>query len=226
MATAWIYYYSAQEKGQKVKKIYLLTALIIVLSNALVSGDYDKVKISPDISFIYVYHKGKAVKVHRIQDTKNKLTGWYAKTYRPGTTIQPIIMNKDIQTIGEVELIKFMRDKVNKRKGLIIDVRQKAFHDEEAIPSSVYISLKTVRNDKTREKLFETLGMKKQGDGKWDGDDALELAVYCHGLWCSLAPKFINLMTKYGYPTDKIKYYRGGMQMWKILGFTTIEEIE
>ncbi len=25
-----------------------------------------------------------------------------------------------------------------------------------------------------------------------------------------------------GYPPEKLLYYRGGFQMWKILGFTTV----
>ena len=56
-----------------------ILALLLVWAVAASAGQFDKVKITPDISYIYVYHKGKAVKVHRTQDTKNKLTGEYAK---------------------------------------------------------------------------------------------------------------------------------------------------
>ena len=91
----------------------LMFLLIGVIS--LSAGQFDKVKITPEISYIYVYHKGKAVKVHRIQDTKNKLTGEYAKQYRPGQYIQPIKMHKDIRTIGEVELLHFMKNKGNEK---------------------------------------------------------------------------------------------------------------
>jgi len=72
MATSWIDYYSTW--GEKMKKLLILM-LILMSANA---KSYNKVKITPDISYIYVYHKGKAVKIHRIQDTKNKLTGEYA----------------------------------------------------------------------------------------------------------------------------------------------------
>ena len=50
--------------------------MMTILASA---GKYDKVKITPEMAYIYVYHKGKAVKVHRIQDTKHKLTGEYAR---------------------------------------------------------------------------------------------------------------------------------------------------
>jgi hypothetical protein len=33
----------------------------------------------------------------------------------------------------------------------------------------------------------------------------------------------INILLEHGYPADKIFYYRGGFQMWKILGFTTVK---
>jgi len=30
-------------------------------------------------------------------------------------------------------------------------------------------------------------------------------------------------LLKYGYPANKIKWYRGGMQNWEILGFNTVK---
>jgi rhodanese-related sulfurtransferase len=30
-------------------------------------------------------------------------------------------------------------------------------------------------------------------------------------------------LLKYGYPADKIKWYRGGMQNWTALGLTTVK---
>ena len=108
-----------------------IIALLLIGAVAASASKYDKVKITPDISYIYAYHKGKAVKVHRIQDTKNKLTGEYAKIFRPGKDIQPIKMHKDIKTIAEVEVLHFMRDKVNKKQGLLVDVRSKEEYQKE-----------------------------------------------------------------------------------------------
>jgi hypothetical protein len=33
----------------------------------------------------------------------------------------------------------------------------------------------------------------------------------------------IKAMLREGYPTEKILYYRGGMQAWHILGLTVVE---
>ena len=196
---------------------------VSILVAGLYAGQYDKVKIAPDISYIYVYHKGKAVKVHRIQDTKNKLTGEYAKIYRPGQYIQPVKINDRIKTIGEIEVIDFMQKKVNKKRGLIIDVRSRQSYADEAIPSAVNIPLSVIDSQEAAEKIFHALGMKKKSDGSWDSSHAMDLIVYCHGLWCRKSVDFINRLVLFGYPAKKIQYYRGGFQMWKILGFTTVQ---
>jgi len=199
-----------------------ILALLLVWAVAASAGQFDKVRITPDIAYIYVYHKGKAVKVHRIQDTKNKLTGDYARTYRPGKDIQPIKMHKDIQTIGEVEVLNFMKRKVNKKKGLLVDLRPKSAYKKETIPSSVNIPASVKDNPAKLKKIMKIFGLKKNADGTIDSTKALDIAFYCNGLWCDKSSEFIKILLDNGYPADKLLYYRGGFQMWKILGFTTI----
>jgi rhodanese-related sulfurtransferase len=199
-----------------------ILALIVACSIALTAGRFDKVKITPDIAYIYVYHKGKAVKVHRIQDTKNKLTGEYAKVYRPGKSIQPIKMHKDVQTIGEVEILNFMKRKVNKKKGLLVDLRPKVDYKKESIPSAVNIPARVKDNTAKLEKILKIFGAKRNADGTLDTSNVQEVAFYCNGLWCDKSSEFIQKFLDLGYPADKLLYYRGGFQMWKILGFTTV----
>lgn len=196
--------------------------VLLLLATSTFAGKYDKVKITPDMAYIYVYHKGKAVKVHRIQDTKHKLTGEYAHLYRPGTSIQPIKMNPKIKTIGEVELLKFMTKKVNKKKGLLVDVRTKDAYKKESIPSAVNIPVRVKDNPAKLEKILKVLGAKRKPDGSLDTSNVLEVAFYCNGLWCNKSPDMINKFLELGYPADKLLYYRGGFAMWKILGFTTV----
>ena len=54
-------------------------------------------------------------------------------------------------------------------------------------------------------------------------DDAKTLVMYCNGMWCGQSPNNIKSLLKYGYPADKIKWFRGGMQTWEILGFNTVK---
>ena len=197
--------------------IFLLTLVVVATA-----GKFDKVKITPDMAYIYVYHKGKAVKVHRIQDTKHKLTGEYAKIYRPGQYIQPIKMHDDIQTVGEVEILQFMKSKVNKKKGLLVDLRPKREYKRESIPSAVNIPASVKDNKAKIEKILKVLGAKRAVDGSLDTSNVLDVAFYCNGLWCDKSSDFIKTFLDLGYPADKMLYYRGGFQMWKILGFTTV----
>ena len=199
-----------------------ILALLLAAMVSSYAGQFDKVKITPGISYIYVYHKGKAVKVHRIQDTKNKLSGDYAKTYRPNQDIQSIKMHKDIQTIGEVELLHFMKNKVNKKRGLLVDLRPKKLYKSESIPSAVNIPFKIKNNKAKLEKILKILGAKRLADGSLDTHNVMDVAFYCSGLWCHKSSEFIKIFLELGYPADKILYYRGGIQMWKILGFTTV----
>lgn len=193
-----------------------------ILTVCAFSGQYDTVKITPKISYMYVYHKGKAVKVHRIQNTKHKLTGEYAKQYRPNSNIQPIKIDKDIQTIGEIELLYFMGDKVNEKQGIVIDVRSKSNYKKESIPSAINIPAH-IKDDRVKmRKILKILGIKTSDKGRVNTSRAMDIVVYSHGLWCNKASEFIKVLISMGYPKEKIFYYRGGFQMWKILGFTTV----
>jgi len=196
--------------------------LLFIYTLSSYAGQFSKVKITPEISYIYVYHKGKAVKVHRIQDTSNKLTGEYAMTYRPHRDIQPIKVTKDVKTIGEVELLHFMKNKVNKKQGVLVDLRTKNEYKDESIPSAVNIPFEVMSNKVKVEKILKVLGAKRLADGSLDTSKVLDVTFYCSGLWCKKSSMFIKSFLELGYPADKILYYRGGFQMWKILGFTTV----
>ncbi len=201
-----------------MRKIILLLIATVYLS----AGQYDKVKITPEMSYIYVYHKGKAVKVHRIQDIKHKLTGEYAKIYRPGRDIQPIKVHPKVDSIAEIELLHFMKDKGNTGKGILVDLRTKEMYKKESIPSAVSIPFKVKDNPEKMAKVMKIFGAVVANDGSWDMRNAMEIVFYCNGLWCDKPPRFIEIFLELGYPADKIAFYRGGFQMWKILGFTTV----
>ena len=193
---------------------------IILLTIALYSVNYNQVKITPELSYVHAYHKSSIIKIHRIQDTKHKLTGEYAITYKPMTYIQPIKI-KGIKTIGEVELLKFIKTKANKQRGLLIDARSKKAY-KKSIPSAINIPSEVMKNDSKVKKILSALGIKTKKDGSINSKQALSLVIYSHANWCDKAPNFIKILLENGYPANKILYYRGGIQMWKILGFTTI----
>ena len=104
----------------------------------------------------------------------------------------------------------------------LVDLRPKSAYKKETIPSSVNIPASVKDNPAKLKKIMKIFGLKKLPDGSIDASKALEVAFYCNGLWCDKSSGFIKILLDNGYPADKMLYYRGGFQMWKILGFTTI----
>ncbi len=196
-----------------------IVALSLLLAGALYAGKYETVKITEDIERILVYHKGKVVDLHRIQNTEHKLTGHFAKISYPcpGRCLQPISVHPEVETVGEIEIIHFMQKQESQKNGLLIDVRSKEEYLEETIPSSINIPYTIVDNTQAIEDIFKVLGMNKD-----DSSKVQELIFFCNGSTCDKSAKMIRAFIEMGYPTNKIKYYHGGMQMWKSLGFTTV----
>jgi rhodanese-related sulfurtransferase len=57
----------------------------------------------------------------------------------------------------------------------------------------------------------------------FDYSQAKTLVLFCNGMWCGQSPASMATLLSFGYPTDKIKWFRGGMQTWQILGLSTVQ---
>ncbi len=121
-----------------------------------------------------------------------------------------------------------MRDYVNKKRGLVVDARLKKWYELETIPSAINIPYTLFNtNDKSvAKKVFTLLGMKVKDNGEWDFTKVKKLAVFCNGLWDQQSHRLIKGLLKFGFPPDKILYYRSGFQGWKFLGLTTVIQKE
>lgn len=193
----------------------MATAWLLMGLNAAFAADAEKkVNIRPDMPGIEVETADGPVTIERIQDTKHEITGYFAKTSRecPPFCIQPFEAAEGVATIGELELLDLLAD----RQAVVIDARTEDWHIKETIPGSVNIPYTLIA-----ERL-DALGCRRTGDA-WDCQEAQRVALYCNGLWCGQSPTAIRAMIREGYPADRIFYYRGGMQSWKILGLTTVE---
>ena len=126
----------------------------------------------------------------------------------------------DVETVGEIELLEFLNTKVKDGKGLLVDARMPEFFKSETIPGSINIPFVLFTGENS-QKVLGLLGA-KEVDGKLDYTDAKELTLFCNGPWCDQSTRAIKALIKSGYPASKLKYYRGGMQLWKILGLTTV----
>ena len=200
--------------------------LTIAALSSLLSAEDVLVKITQDIPQVKINDSGVNVTIKRIQDTANRLTDDFAKTSRicPPHCIPKMKIEDGIKTIGELELIDFIKNKVYKKKGILVDARLKEFYVLETIPGAINIpfTIAQTKSKKVTESLFKALGAKVKADGSYDFSNAKDLAIFCSGLWCSASVKLAKNLADKGYPKDKILWYRDGLQAWKLLGLTTV----
>ena len=185
-----------------------------------------EVNITADLPYLDVQHEGKTIRIERNQNTSHKLRNSFAKTSRkcPPFCINPIELEGDIQTMGELEILHFLDNEVRKNKGLLIDARMPAFYEKGTIPGSVNIPFTVLTKgleSKHTVKILQLLGATEK-EGKWDFSKVRELSLFCNGLWCGQSAAAIRNLVKLGYPAEKLFWYRGGMQAWQSLGLTVI----
>ncbi len=207
-----------------------------------------EVNIREGLPYVRTTHDGKVVEIQRIQDQDHVLTGGFAKTSRkcPPFCIQPVQVAPGVNTVGELEVLAFIEKKVNKGKGVLIDARTPSWHMKGTIPGSINIPFTSFGDDqdeaaraaalarlgvtrKTESSFIDdALGSLQEMMGKgpasseWDFSKAKEITLWCNGMWCGQSSHAIHALLKLGYPAEKIHYYRGGMQDWRILGLTVV----
>ena len=228
-----------------ISSIFVVGAL--ALSATTASAKTGKpVGITPTLSSITVMHNGKETEIKRNQDNANTVNPAFAKTSRacPPFCIQPMGLGKGIQTIGEVEVINYA-DKMSKGDSniILVDSRTPDWVAKGTIPGAVNVSwveltpskgatTEGIMNVMTKQFAVKLAADKDAFDvdeAIADGDtskvfdftDAKTLVMFCNGMWCGQSPASIAALRKFGYPADRIKYFRGGMQTWEILGLST-----
>ena len=198
-------------------RLSYLTALALstLIANANV------VEIVEGMPYVEVESYGKTYKIERIQNPDSYLTNTFALTSRPSPPffIQPFLVDDGVETFGELEVLNF----ISKKKGIFIDARLPNWFAKSAIPSAINMPFKVFLTDTPeREKALKTLGAEYTKTGKWEFATAKTILLYCNGAWCGQSPTAINALIELGYPKSKMKYYRGGMQSWQLLGLSTI----
>jgi rhodanese-related sulfurtransferase len=132
-----------------------------------------------------------------------------------------------VETIGELELIDYLRRAASGEPVLVIDSRTPVWTARGMIPGAIEIPYNrldpaTADPAAVAELLQLEFGAARV-DGLWNFETAKTLVFYCNGSWCGQSPTNIRALLNYGYPAHKLKWYRGGMQAWEQLGLTTIK---
>ena len=189
-----------------------------------------------DITFggvdsVEVMHKGKMVKINRVQDNNATVNPSFAKTSRPCPPfcIQPIVLAPGVETIAENEMIDYLAQMTSGDKSiLVIDSRTPNWVERGQIPGAINLPWTKLNTKKGADPLSISEILEGQFgatsfDGLWKFGKAKTLVMYCNGMWCGQSPANIKALLDFGYPADKIKWYRGGMQNWSNLGLTTVK---
>ena len=207
-------------------KIILTTAITSLCVNmSFAEGKSSYVPISNGVKSINMSLNGVDFTLKRNQQSGNKINELYNNTTFGAP--QPIKLAQGVETIGELEFIDYMKKAQTDDSIVIVDSRTPGWHAKLRIPGTINVPY---TNFKTKEGAIEAmefdLGVVSKEDGTLDFSKAKTIVAYCNGYWCGQTPAMVKhveySLINLGYPASKIKYYRGGMQAWTSLGFTTV----
>ena len=229
---------------------HLITASAAVLAlslSATVSAEKLAVGITPDLQKLDFKHDGKSYTIMRNQDQKNTINENFAKTSRkcPPFCIQPIVLAPGVETLGEVEMIHYVKKMSEGENIIVVDSRTPDWVERGTIPGAKNIPWTKLNPAKgaTTEGIIEVMTKEfgaKLAEGAdaftvdeavaegnaskaFDYSQAKTLVMFCNGMWCGQSPNNILNLLKFGYPAEKLKWYRGGMQDWEVLGLSTVK---
>lgn len=211
----------------KSKLILVALAASLALSTNVSAKPVAIVKGTMDVA---VKHDGKTIKISRNQDNKNTINPAFAKTSRPCPPfcIQPATLAPGVETIAEREVIDYLAKMSEGDDSiLVVDSRTPDWVKKGTIPGAKNIPWTKLNPAKGAdpisilELLEDEFGV-TESEGLLNFSKAKTLVMFCNGMWCGQSPNNIKNLLKLGYPAHKIKWYRGGMQDWEVLGLTTV----
>ena len=215
---------------QKTNPGRALTLAAALMLSAQAPADDVAVKITSSLDAVTTRHEGRPIRIQRDQNQANTITPAFQKTSRrcPPFCVQPMRMPDGVETIGELEMLDYLRrvgdgdDSV-----LVIDSRGPDWVERGTIPGSVNIHYKRLSlkaaDEESIAKILERDFDAERLDTLWNFRHAKTLILFCNGPWCGQSPTNIRALLRFGYPPTKIKWYRGGMQAWEVLGLTIVK---
>jgi len=215
----------------KMHTIVAAAAISSVLLLGTAKAEDVAVKITPDMAGVEIMHAGQKVTIMRNQDQDATVNPAFAKTSRkcPPFCIQPMSLAPGVETIAEVEVLDYLKRMSDGDDSIIVvDSRTPDWVERGTIPGAVNIPWTALNPAKGADpisigEILEDKFGAKELEGLWDFSDAKTAVMFCNGMWCGQSPNNIKNLLKFGYPAHKIKWYRGGMQDWEILGLTTVK---
>lgn len=213
------------------KALVLSSIMFFSLQSQVGLAKESKVKITEKLAEVTVKHNGQPVTIKRNQDQDNRIDDEFALTSRacPPFCLQPMDLLPGVKTIGELEMLDFLKRKAAGDDSiLIIDSRTPDWVAKGTIPSAINIPWTKLFPQSSSFEPLEVEGILTLQFGAsvvdtiWDFSHAKTLVMFCNGPWCGQSPTNIKALVSMGYPAHKIYWYRGGMQAWHAAGLTTV----
>ncbi len=210
------------------KKLLLASTVVGLCATTSFAEDSSTfVPVIPGVKSIEMNLNGEKFTLMRNQTAGNKISSLYETTNR-GVS-QPIKLAPDVETLGELEFIDYMKKAQTDNSIAIIDSRKPGWYAKLRIPGAINVPFTNFNEKSTAIEMMEDeMGVIQKDDETLDFSKAKTLVLYCNGYWCgqtsAMVKKAKYSLLKMGYPASKIKYYRGGMQAWTSLGYTVVGE--
>ncbi len=226
---------------------YKMTFVLLLLTSSIVAGNHGFEYEGVAVKNVDANGKIKQVVVRRNipkECTKVPIsntmlwTGNYANDKVPEACkstyvstkgkLLPMQLHEDIDTYGELEVLAFIKEMQDDDSMMLVDGRKEEWYKYRTIPGAVNMPFHHFKERQSYEFEFEhevtRLGVKINDNGTFDFTKAKTLAVFCNGPWCSQSVAMIIALLEIGYPPEKIKWYRGGIQTWLAAGMTSTRE--
>jgi rhodanese-related sulfurtransferase len=202
-----------EEQGCSIASILKKSPSIYIREEKLIQKEKKVgLKITEKITSINVIHENQTMIIKRNSvDTQHTC---------PPFCIQPIRI-KNVLTVGELEVLNFIKELKGEEAKLLIDVRKSKEYKNKTIPGAINIPYTMLQNkSKYQKNVLKLLGGKNIGE-KWKFKHVATLLIFGNSEETSNASQAIKILLKLSYPNKKILFYRGGIESWNRLGLTT-----
>ncbi len=196
-----------------------------LLAETSPSASLGEVLLSEGVKSVNISLNGESFTIQRNQTPGHTITDLYTST--TVGSLQPMILAPGIETIGELEVIDYLQQAQTDPNTILVDTRTPFWFSRMRIPGSINVPYSLFKGElsalETVEKFFN---VKVDDRGQLDFSQAKTIVGYCNGYFCGQTPSMFKgeafSLINIGYPPEKLKYYRGGMQAWSSLGLTVI----
>ena len=139
--------------------------------------------------------------------------------------LSPMKIDDNIETFGELEVLEFIEEMQEDSDMLFIDTRKPEWFHARTIPTAVnipfFLFTEPQKHPQAYKEALAYFGI-MENNGVYDFSKAKTLLLFCNGTWCRQSPQMIEALIKLGYPAQKMKWYRGGLQAWLNVNLTSV----